>query len=453
MFRICAIINLCILNGFSGGKIKMALRSCNKIDTNRYELEVEVNAEEFSKALINSYKKNIKKMNIPGFRKGKAPKAFAEKYYGEKVFFEDAINEIYPEALDNAIKEANLEFVRDKIDFDIINAEKDSGLIFKAAITVKPEVEIENYKNLHVELDSEDVTEKDLEKEMEELREKNARIISVEDRPAQNRDTVIVDFLGFLDGETFDGGEGEEISLRIGDKKFIPGFEEGIIGHNIDEEFEIKAIFPENYISKHLAGKEANFKIKLLDIKEHVLPEIDDEFVKDISEFDTLEEFKKDLKIKLKKKKERLNKNRIIGQIETQIAGLLNAEIPEAMINNKINERIKDFAHNLRHQGLELKEYMEYNKVTKKDLADNLRPESEKQVRIQLALEKIAQLENIACSEEILEQEYEKIAKSLKVSVKKAKEYLNSEDVSKDIKLKKTMDFLVENSKIEFLEK
>ena len=336
----------------------MSLKSSKKLETNRYELEIEISPEEFEKAIDKAYRKNAKKISIPGFRKGKAPKNFIEKYYGENVFFEDAVNSLYPDAVDEAIEQAKLDVVNDKIDFDIITIGKKEGLTFKIAVTVKPEVKIENYKGIEVKKKSTKVDEKDIEKEIESQRERNARIVTVEERASKDGDIVVIDFKGFVDGKAFEGGESKNHTLKLGSKQFIPGFEEQLEGHNKGEEFSINVKFPEDYSSKDLAGKDATFEIKLHEIKERQLPELDDEFVKDVSEFDTLEDYKKDIEKNLKEAKENEAKNDIDDQIINKVNELLEAEIPEAMFENRIDEDLKDFAYKLQAQGLDINSYM-----------------------------------------------------------------------------------------------
>ena len=282
----------------------MSLKSSNKVETNRYELEIEIAAEDFEKAVNKAFKKNVKKISVPGFRKGKAPRAFIEKYYGENVFYEDAVNDIYPSALQDAIDEAGLDVINDKIDFDVVKIGKD-GFDFKAVVTVKPEVEIENYKGIEVEHKPVEVTEDDINKEIDRVRERNSRLVTIEDRSTQEGDIAVFDFKGFVDGKAFEGGEAENYSLKLGSGQFIPGFEDQMIGHNQGEEFDVNVTFPETYQEASLAGKPAVFKIKLHEIKNRELPELDDEFAKDVSEFDTLAEYRESVKKQLLDLKQR----------------------------------------------------------------------------------------------------------------------------------------------------
>ncbi len=422
----------------------MSLKSSKKIKTNRYELEVEVGAKEFEKAVNNSFKKNIKKISIPGFRKGKAPRAFVEKYYGENVFYEDAVNEIYPEALQEAIDEAGLDVIDDKIDFNILKIGKD-GFLFKAAVTVKPEVEIENYKGIKITRKPVEVTEDDINKEIDRIRERNSRLVAVENRKSQDGDVVVFDFKGFIDGKIFDGGEAENYTLTIGKGQFIHGFEEQLVGHAIGEDFDINVTFPETYQEKSLAGKPAVFKIKLHEIKHRELPDLDDEFVKDVSEFDTLDEYKESIKKQLIDLKTRESDMDADDQMIDKVVNLLKADIPEAMFENKLEDIVRDFAYKLHAQGLTLESYMKYTGMDNNAIKKQFRPQAERQVKLRLALEKIAELENLSATKEDLEEKYKNLAEQYKIDLEKAKKMINEKDLLKDIAVEKAVDFLREN--------
>lgn len=426
----------------------MNLKSSKKLETNRYELEIEISKEDFSKAVDKAYRKNIKKISIPGFRRGKAPRAFVEKYYGENIFYEDAINSIYPEAVEEAVKEAKLEVINDKVDFDIVEIGKDKGLTFKVALTVKPEVNIQNYKGIEIKAKSVEVTEEEISKELEKQRERNARFIEVTDRAAKDGDIVVIDFKGSVDGVAFDGGEGTNHSLKLGSKQFIEGFEEQIVGHKKDEDFSINVKFPEDYGAKDLAGKDAVFEIKLHEIKEKELPELDDEFVKDISEFDTLKEYKEDVKAKLLESKETESKNDIDNQIIDKVNGLLEAEIPEAMFENKVNEDINDFARRLQSQGLDMKTYMQYTGLDNEKFKKEFRPMAERQVKLRLALEKISELERLEPTAQEIENKYKEYAENYKMDVEKIRTFIPEKDIKMDLSCEKAIDFLRENTKI-----
>ncbi len=422
----------------------MSLKNSNKIDTNRYELEVEIGAEDFEKAVNKAFLKNSKKISIPGFRKGKAPRAFVEKYYGENIFYEDAINELYPEAMEKAIDEAGLEVINDKVDFDIVKIGKD-GLIFKAAVTVKPEVEIDGYKDIEVNKKEIEVTQEDIDKEIDKIRERNARLITVEDRAAEMGDAAVFDFTGYRNGEAFDGGSAENYSLKLGSGQFIPGFEDKIVGHKPGEEFEIDVTFPEDYQVKELAGEPAIFKIKLHEIKKTELPELDDEFVKDVSEFNTLDEYRNSISEQIKSLKQREADMDADDEMIDKVISLLEAEIPEAMFNNKLEESIKEFAYKLQSQGIGLEAYMKYTGMDLDKLKNQFRPQAEKQVKLRLALDKIAEKENLKPTEQEIEEKYKQLSEQYKMDTEKIRNIIIEKDLIKDIAAEKAVDFLREN--------
>ncbi len=424
----------------------MNLKSSKKVDVNRYELEVEISAEDFNKELSSIYQRNIKKIVVPGFRKGKAPKAFVEKYYGENVFFEDALNNLYPDAIEKAVEEAKLDIVEDKIDLEVEKMSKEDGVVFKAKITVMPEVEIGNYKGIEVSKKEVKVEDEDVEKELKSVQERNGRLVTVSDRAAQLGDSVVIDFEGFMDGKAFEGGKGDNFTLELGKKQFIEGFEDQIVGHNAGEEFEINVKFPEDYHAKNYAGKDATFKIKLHEIKMHELPELDDEFVKDVSEFDTLDEYKKDIKAKLLERKEKQAKDEKEGEMIEKLISLVKAEIPEALIKNKLRDLVRDFDYRMQSQGLKLADYLKYTGSKIEDLENNFRPQAESQVKLQLALKKIAEIENLIPTEEDIEKEYNKISEFYKMELDKVKNIVPVKDVEKDILSNKALEIVRENS-------
>ena len=407
-------------------------------------MEIEIAAEDFEKAVNKAFKKNVKKISVPGFRKGKAPRAFIEKYYGENVFYEDAVNDIYPSALQDAIDEAGLDVINDKIDFDVVKIGKD-GFDFKAVVTVKPEVEIENYKGIEVEHKPVEVTEDDINKEIDRVRERNSRLVTVEGRSTQESDIAVFDFKGFVDGKAFEGGEAENYSLKLGSGQFIPGFEDQMIGHNQGEEFEVNVTFPESYQEASLAGKPAVFKIKLHEIKNRELPELDDEFAKDVSEFDTLAEYRESVKKQLLDLKQRESDMDADDQMIDKVIELLKAEIPEAMFENKVEDIMRDFAYKLQSQGLTLDSYMKYTGLDNSAFKSQFRPQAERQVKLRLALDKIAELENISATPEELEEKYKSFAEQYKVDIEKIKEIVKEKDLLADIAAEKAVDFLREN--------
>lgn len=425
----------------------MSLKSQNKIDTNRVELEVVVDAETFEKGLAAAFKKQSKKISIPGFRKGKAPRAFVEKYFGKEVFYEDAVNALYPDALDEAVKEAGLEVIQDKIDFDVKEVGP-QGFTFTAALTTKPEVTIENYKGIEAVKKSAAVTDEDIDAEIKKVQERNSRMVTVEDRAAQNDDIAVIDFEGFLDGEPFEGGKGENYSLTLGSGQFIPGFEEQIVGHNTGDEFEVNVTFPEDYQAEELKGKATTFKCKLHEIKMKELPEVDDEFVKDVSEFDTLADYKEDLKKKLAESKEKEAADDLENQLIDKLVELVQGEIPEAMYENKIADSIREFGYRLQSQGLNLDTYMKYTGMNVDQMKEGFRPQAERQVKLRLALEKIAALEELKAGEEDLNQEYQKIAEQYKMEADKIKELIPAAELEKDICVEKAINLVRDNANI-----
>ena len=425
----------------------MSLKSQNKIDTNRVELEVVVDAETFEKGLAAAFKKQSKKISIPGFRKGKAPRAFVDKYFGKEVFYEDAVNALYPDALDEAVKEAGLEVIQDKIDFDVKEVGP-QGFTFTAALTTKPEVTIENYKGIEAVKKSAEVTDEDIDAEIKKVQERNSRMVTVEDRAAQNDDIAVIDFEGFLDGEPFEGGKGENYSLTLGSGQFIPGFEEQIVGHNTGDEFEVNVTFPEDYQAEELKGKATTFKCKLHEIKMKELPEVDDEFVKDVSEFDTLADYKEDLKKKLAESKEKEAADDLENQLIDKLVELVQGEIPEAMYENKIADSIREFGYRLQSQGLNLDTYMKYTGMNVDQMKEGFRPQAERQVKLRLALEKIAALEELKAGEEDLNQEYQKIAEQYKMEADKIKELIPAAELEKDICVEKAINLVRDNANI-----
>ena len=425
----------------------MSLKSQNKIDTNRVELEVVVDAETFEKGLAAAFKKQSKKISIPGFRKGKAPRAFVEKYFGKEVFYEDAVNALYPDALDEAVKEAGLEVIQDKIDFDVKEVGP-QGFTFTAALTTKPEVTIENYKGIEAVKKSAEVTDEDIDAEIKKVQERNSRMVTVEDRAAQNDDIAVIDFEGFLDGEPFEGGKGENYSLTLGSGQFIPGFEEQIVGHNTGDEFEVNVTFPEDYQAEELKGKATTFKCKLHEIKMKELPEVDDEFVKDVSEFDTLADYKEDLKKKLAESKEKEAADDLENQLIDKLVELVQGEIPEAMYENKIADSSREFGYRLQSQGLNLDTYMKYTGMNVDQMKEGFRPQAERQVKLRLALEKIAALEELKAGEEDLNQEYQKIAEQYKMEADKIKELIPAAELEKDICVEKAINLVRDNANI-----
>lgn len=424
----------------------MELKSSNKVDVNRWELEIAISPEQFEKEVEKVYNKQKGKISVPGFRKGKAPRAFIEKYYGSGVFYQDALNAIYPYAIDEAAKEANIELVDDHIDFDIVKMSKEEGLIFKVKVTVMPEISVENYKGIEVKkVEDVKVTEEDISNELKKIQDKNARLITVDEGKAEMGDVVNIDFIGSVDGVEFEGGSAEDISLTLGSKQFIEGFEEQVVGHEIGDKFEIKAKFPENYHVVNLAGKEAIFKTKLNSIQKKDLPNIDDEFIKDISEFDTLDEYKADLTKKILEVKQNNAKNKVENEMVDKFVGLVKGDIPDALIKSKIKELIRDFEYRLQSQGINPKDYMKFTRSDENSLDSMFRPQAETQVKFDLGIKKVAELENIKVTAEEIENEYEKVAEQYKMKVEQIKKFVPESDIKKDISRFKALDILRAN--------
>ncbi|HCC01357.1 MAG TPA: trigger factor [Ruminococcaceae bacterium] len=414
----------------------MSLKSSNKVDTNRYQLEVAVDAETFEKAVEQTYRSDNKKITIPGFRRGRAPRKFVEKYYGDNVFYEGAINSVYPKAMEDAIKESKLEVVQDKVDFDLVSAGKD-GLVFKATVTTKPEVEIEGYKGLTAWKKPVEVTDKDVDDALAKVQERSARMVTVDDCEAQKGNIAVLDFDGSVDGKRFQGGKAENYSLTLGSGEFIPGFEDQVIGHKSGEEFDVNVKFPDDYQAKDLAGKDAVFHVKLHEIKNKELPAIDDEFVKDISEFNTLDEYKADIRKKITDSRKAEANDAVDNQLIDKLVALVHADIPDAMYQNRIDDDIRDFSYRLQSQGLSIASYMKYTGLDRDGLRGQFKPQAERQVKLRLALEKIADLEEIKPTDENVEDEYKKIADGYKTDVEKIKKAVDREDLEKDIGVEK----------------
>ena len=419
----------------------MSLKNATKLENGRVELEIEVDSAAFSAAVDAAYKKDVKKMSVPGFRKGKAPRAMIEKMYGTGVFYETAMNDVYPSALDAAIKESEYEYVEDKIDLDVVSVGPE-GLVFKAVITVKPEVKMRGHKSLKITRPAVNVTEEDINAELTRLQEQNARMVSVEDRGAEMGDTVTFDFEGFIDDVAFEGGKAENHALVLGSGQFIPGFEEQLVGAAIDAELDVNVTFPEEYHATELAGKPAVFKCKVHKIEKKELPEIDDELIKDCSDFDTVDEFKADAQKRLEDQRNAAADNEVDEKIADGLAKCLKADIPAAMIENTINDRIQDFAYRLQSQGLSMDMYMQYTGMDVNAFREGFREQAEKQVKVRLALEYVVKTDKITVSDEELEAEYKKFAEQYGMEVDQVKAAIPAAALSEDIAVEKAMKFI-----------
>ena len=421
----------------------MSLKSVNNVEANKYELAIEISPEEFEDALQKAYLKARKNIAIPGFRKGKAPRKIIEKTYGENVFFEDAVNLVYGPVVNAALEESKLDIVAQP-QVDVEEISKEVGVKLKATVVTKPEAEIEGYKGIEVTKEVALVTDDDVAKEVDKLREKNVRIITVDDRAAELGDDVVIDFEGFKDGVAFDGGKAEDFDLNLGSGQFIPGFEDQIVGHNAGESFEINVTFPEEYQVEELKGAPAVFKINLKAISKKELPELDDEMVKDSTEFETVDEYKADVKKKLEEQADRKADADVENAIFDKVIELLKADIPQEMFDNRTNEMVSELEQRLRPQGISLDMYLQYTGQTIDTVKKAYAEQAEKQVKLRLALEKISQLENVQVTDEELEEEFKKMADNYKLELEQVKNFVGAEELKKDIAVSKTVDLIKE---------
>ncbi len=424
------------------------LKSKNQIETNKYELEIEVSAEKFEEAIQNVYLKNKANINVNGFRPGKAPRKIIEREYGEAVFYEDAINSIYGETMEEAIKEAELEIVCAP-DVEVTEVSKETGVKFKAVCTVKPTVEIKDYKGIKVTKVVNAVTDEMVEHEIGHMLEKNSRTINVDDRAAEMGDEVVIDFEGFKDGVAFEGGKADGFTLKLGSGQFIPGFEDQVAGHAIGEEFDINVTFPEGYQAEELAGAPVVFKIKLHEIKTTELPELDDDFVKDTTDFETVDELKADIRKHLEEDAEKRAANEVEGKILDEVIAKVEGEIPEVMYENKVNEMVEDLSNRLAQQGITLEMYMSFTGMSIESVKTTYREQAEKQVKLRLALEKIVELEAIEATEEDLEKEYANIGAAYNMPVETVKQYIPAEQLAIDVKVGKAAELVKEAAIVE----
>lgn len=425
----------------------MEVISNNKTGTNTVELEVRVGAEAFEQALQEAYLKRRKNIQIDGFRKGKATRKMIEAKYGETFFYETAINGIYQQTVAEAIEDQKIKAV-DIPDTQVTDVSKENGVTFKVTVTTKPEVNISGYKGLEVEKTVHTITDKEVDDELERIRNNNARIIDVTDRPAQKGDTVKFDFEGFVDGKTFEGGKSEKFDLELGSGRFIPGFEEQIEGKSIGEDFDVNVTFPEDYNAKELAGKPAVFKCKIHEIKGKELADLDDEFAKDVSEFDTLAEYKEDLKNKLQSHADDRASSALDNTLSEKVAELVEGEIPEAMNENRVNDMLREWEYRNRYMGVTIKDYLQYTGLTMEKFRETFKEPAAIQVKLRLGLEKIADLEGLDATAEELEKHYDDLAQQYKRDVEKVKELISEESLKEDIKVEKAFDFVRENAKI-----
>ena len=423
----------------------MSLIKTELTEKSGFVMEFSVSKEVYEKAELAAYKKNVKNINVPGFRKGKAPKAIIEKYYGKGIFFEDAINACIPEAFEAAVKEAELTIVGNP-EFDIVST--DGDIVLKATGFVKPEVAIDGYKGIEIEKKVESVKAADVDREIENARKRNARTVEITDRAAAMDDIANIDYEGSVDGVPFDGGKGQGHDLKLGSGSFIPGFEEQIVGKNIGEEFDVNVTFPEEYHAKELAGKAAVFKTKLNAIKAEELPALDDEFAKDVSEFDTLDEYKADIKAKMVKRNEDKAEAEVENALAEALMEKLVAEIPEPMFAAETENFVRDYDSRLRQSGLDLNTYFKYTGLTLDALRAQMRPQAERQVKVRLALEKIASLEALTVADEEIDAEYKRISEAYNVPEEQVKSMIMAEDIKADLLVAAAMKLVKDNAVI-----
>jgi len=424
----------------------MSLKNVNKPETNVVEIEFTADKATFDAACNKAFKKNAKNISIPGFRKGKAPKHIIEKMYGKGVFYDEALNDIVPAAYEDAIKDQDFKIVSQP-EFDVVSID-DDGVTFKAKFYVKPEVKIADYIGIDVTKTVREATDADVDAEIEQTRARNSRQVEITDRAAQDKDITVIDFDGYVDGVPFDGGKAEKYTLTLGSGSFIPGFEEQIVGKNIGDEFDVNVTFPEEYHAAELAGKPAVFKCKLHEIKFNELPELDDEFAKDVSEFDTLADYKADVKAKIQERYNKTADSEVEEQIINTLIEKLEAEIPQPMFDAETENFVRDFDNRLRMQGLDLKTYFQYTGLDLDALRKQMAPQAERQVKTRLALEKIVELENIVPTEAEINEEFENMAKAYNMEVDKIKEMVDAAMVTADVSVKKAVDLIKEKANV-----
>lgn len=418
----------------------MKLLKSEKAEKSTVKIEFSVDKEVFDAAVEKVYRKQVKNISVPGFRAGKAPKSVIEKMYGKGVFYEDAINDLIPENYTAAVKEADLAPVGQP-EIDIVSID-DNGLVLSAIVPVKPECKLEGYKGIEVEKNVVVATEEEVENEIKTVRERNSREIEDVEDAAENGDIAKIDFEGFIDGVAFEGGKGENYSLKLGSGSFIPGFEDQVVGHKKGDELDVNVSFPADYHAEELAGKAATFKVKVNSVTKIELPALDDDFAKDVSEFDTIDEYKADLKAKIQKRHDSLADSQVEEALINALIEKLEAEIPAAMFDAETENFVRDYDSRLRMQGLDLKTYFQYTGMNLDALREQLRPQAEKQVRARLCLETVADLEKVEVSDEDITAELENIGKAYNMEADKVRELVDNEMVKADVKVKKAMQIV-----------
>ncbi|MDL2324431.1 trigger factor [Ruminococcaceae bacterium OttesenSCG-928-A16] len=424
----------------------MKLNKHEKTGANTYELEIAIAPEQFKEAISAVYKREAKRYNVPGFRKGHAPRNLIEKMYGADIFHYDAINDVFPAAYEEAIKELELEPVA-RPEADVVSATVEDGAVLKVTVTVKPEIKIGKYKGLKATKTTEKVDEAKVDEEIARMQERNSRLIT-SDEAAKDGDIATIDYEGSVDGVPFDGGKDEGHRLTLGSGQFIPGFEEQVVGHKAGEEFDVKVTFPKEYHAENLAGKDAVFKVKLHEVQQKELQELDDEFAKDVSEYDTFAELKKSIRDDMQKHQdehaERDTENKLVEQVVETIEG----EIPEVMYDNRVDELVQDFAFRLEQQGLNLQTYLQYTGMDMEAFREGFKEQAKKQVEMRLALEAIVKLEKLVATEEDIDKEVERIAEQYKMEADKVRSIMPMDEVAKDLAVNKAIDLIKESATI-----
>lgn len=424
----------------------MALKSSNKVDTNTYEIEVTVDAQTFADACKSAYMKQRKSIQIPGFRKGKATQGMVEKVYGEGAFYEEALEIVYPNAVQSAIDEAELKVVGQPFDLDVPVMSKAEGVEMKMKVTTYPEVKLGEYKGLEAKMLDTEATDDDVAEELKNMQDRNSRLVTVEDRAAEMGDTAEIDFEGFVDGVAFEGGKGENYPLELGSGSFIPGFEEQVAGHKSEEEFDVNVTFPKEY-AEELAGKDAVFKCKIHEIKSKELPELDDDFAKDVSEFDTLDELKADLKKQIADRKTASANTDFENQLLEQVCDNMEVEIPECMFDQKCDEMIQNYAYRLQMQGIDLNTYLGYLGQTQEQFKAQFMDGAKQQVKTQIALDAIVEAEKLEATEDEINAEIDKLAAQYDMEADKIKAAVPQDQIAKDVTTKKAVDLIVNSAK------
>ena len=424
----------------------MNLISCEKLEKSMVELQFSIDAETFKAAVNNAFKREGKKYAIPGFRKGKAPRHMIEKMYGSDIFHYDAVNDLFPEAYEAAVKEAKIDVVG-RPDPEVVSMSEADGVVLKVKVAVKPEVELGEYAGLTVTKEAKNVNEADVDAEVKRMQDRNGRLLTREGA-AENGDTVDIDFEGFVDGKAFEGGKAEHYSLVLGSGSFIPGFEDQVVGHSAGEEFDVNVKFPEEYGAAELAGKDATFKIKLHEVKYKELPALDDDFAKDVSECDTLDELKDSIRNNIKTNLDKQAEQKVENDLMDQVITNMKADIPDAMVDSRIDELVQDFEYRISQQGLKLADYLKYMGMNIEQFRAQFKEQADKQVKMRLAMEAIVAKEGITASDEEFEEEVKRIADAYKMEADKVKSIVDAAAVKADLAINKAIDFVKEKANV-----